>query len=151
MLRRLLGEDVKIELDAAEKWWLTRIDPAQLAQVIMNLALNARDAMAGGGRLSLETQEVLINGDYRRAHPWAKAGRYVLLTVTDTGAGMPPEVVERVFEPFFTTKPQGQGTGLGLSICRDIVREHGGTLAVQSREGQGTTFTAWLPVHEALV
>ncbi len=125
-----------------------RIDPRQLEQVLMNLALNARDAMPSGGRLTIETREVVVNGDYRRAHPWAKPGRYVLLTVSDTGVGMPPEVVARAFEPFFTTKPKGEGTGLGLSVTWGIVQQHGGMVNCYSEVGVGTTFKIYLPAAE---
>ena len=125
-----------------------RVDPHQLGQVLMNLALNARDAMPHGGRLTLETQEVVVNDDYRRAHPWAKTGRYVLLSVSDTGTGMPPDVVDRVFEPFFTTKPTGEGTGLGLAVIWGIVQQHGGMIQCRSEVGVGTSFEVYLPVTE---
>jgi CheY-like chemotaxis protein len=115
----------------------------------MNLALNARDAMPNGGRLTLETEQVVINGDYKRLHPWARAGRYVLLSVADTGTGMPPEVLERVFEPFFTTKAAGSGTGLGLAVTWGIVQQHGGMIHGYSELGVGTAFKVYLPVAEA--
>ncbi|HMI89193.1 MAG TPA: ATP-binding protein [Polyangiaceae bacterium] len=124
------------------------IDPRQLEQVLMNLVLNGRDAMPNGGRLSLETQQVVVNGEYRRAHPWANAGRYVLLTIADSGCGMPPAVVERVFEPFFTTKPMGEGTGLGLAISWGIVHRHGGMIHCYSEVGVGTSFKIYLPAGE---
>jgi signal transduction histidine kinase len=114
-------------------------DPNQVQQVLINLIVNAMEATPRGGRIGIETWACPNDG---------RPG--VAVAVSDTGSGIPADAIGHVFEPFFTTKPQGQGTGLGLSICRDIVREHGGTLAVQSREGQGTTFTAWLPVHEAV-
>src|SRR5262249_40362338 len=112
------------------------------------LALNARDAMPDGGRITFETQQVVINGDYRRAHPWAKEGRYVLLTVSDTGVGMPPEVVERVFEPFFTTKAKGEGTGLGLAVTWSIVQQHAGMVHCCSEPGRGTAFKIYRPAGE---
>ena len=115
-------------------------DPNQVQQVLINLIVNALEATPRGGRIGIETWACPNDG---------RPG--VALAVSDTGSGIPADAIGHVFEPFFTTKPQGQGTGLGLSICRDILREHGGTLAVQSREGQGTTFTAWLPVHEEVV
>ncbi len=124
------------------------IDPRQVEQVLMNLVINARDAMPNGGRLTLETQLIVVNGDYRRAHPWAKAGRYVLLTIADTGHGMPPDVVERVFEPFFTTKPVGEGTGLGLAVSWGIVHRHGGMIHCYSEVGVGTSFKIYLPAGE---
>jgi two-component system cell cycle sensor histidine kinase/response regulator CckA len=148
LLERVIPAHIRTDFVAGARLPKLRIDPHQLEQVLMNLALNARDAMPSGGRLSLETQEVLINGDYRRAHPWAKAGRYVLLTVTDTGTGMPPDVVERVFEPFFTTKPKGQGTGLGLAVTWGIVQQHAGMVHCYSEVGVGTTFKIYIPIAE---
>jgi signal transduction histidine kinase/ActR/RegA family two-component response regulator len=148
LLERVIPAHIRTDFVAGARLAKLRIDPHQLEQVLMNLALNARDAMPSGGRLSLETQEVLINGDYRRAHPWAKAGRYVLLTVTDTGAGMSREVVDRVFEPFYTTKPKGEGTGLGLAVVWGIVQQHGGMVHCYSEMGVGTTFKIYLPIAE---
>jgi CheY-like chemotaxis protein len=104
--------------------------------------------MPEGGRLTFETEQVVVNGDYRRAHPWAKPGRYVLLTISDTGVGMPPEVLARMFEPFFTTKPTGQGTGLGLAMAWSIVQQHGGMIQGYSEVGMGTTFKIYLPAAE---
>ena len=115
-------------------------DPTQVQQVLINLIVNAMDATPRGGRIGIEAWACPNDG---------RPG--VAVAVSDTGSGIPAEALSHVFEPFFTTKPAGQGTGLGLPICRDILREHGGTLAVQSREGHGTTFTAWLPVHEVAV
>jgi signal transduction histidine kinase/CheY-like chemotaxis protein len=148
LLERVIPAHIRTDFVAGARLPKLRIDPHQLEQVLMNLALNARDAMPDGGRLSVETQEVLINGDYRRAHPWARAGRYVLLTVTDTGTGMPPEVVERVFEPFFTTKPKGEGTGLGLAVTWGIVQQHAGMVHCYSEVGVGTAFKIYLPIAE---
>jgi len=148
LLERVIPANVQTDLVAGAGLPKVRIDPHQLEQVLMNLALNARDAMPKGGRLSIETQEVVINGDYRRAHPWAKAGRYVLVSVTDTGTGMPPEVVERVFEPFFTTKSQAEGTGLGLAVTWGIVQQHGGMVHCYSEVGVGTSFKIYLPAAE---
>jgi CheY-like chemotaxis protein len=107
--------------------------------------INARDAMPDGGRLTVETEQVLINGAYSETHPWAKPGRYVLVTVIDTGVGMPREVVERVFEPFFTTKAPRVGTGLGLAVAYGIVRQHCGMLHCYSEVGVGTSFKVYLP------
>jgi CheY-like chemotaxis protein len=112
--------------------------------------VNARDAMPDGGRLTVETQTVLINGDFAATHPWAKPGRYALITVTDTGVGMPAEVLERVFEPFFTTKGVRAGTGLGLAVAYGIVRQHGGMLGCYSEVGVGTVLKIYLPAFERL-
>jgi CheY-like chemotaxis protein len=116
----------------------------------MNLFVNARDAMANGGRLLIETEQVLINERYTEAHPWARPGRYVLCTVTDSGTGMPKEVAERVFEPFFTTKDARRGTGLGLAVAYGIVRQHRGMMHCYSEVGVGTTFKVYLPALERL-
>jgi signal transduction histidine kinase len=148
LLERVMPASIQRDFVEGVRLPKLRIDPRQLEQVLMNLALNARDAMPAGGRLTLETRQVVVNGDYRRAHPWAKPGRYVLLTVTDTGTGMPPEVVARAFEPFFTTKPKGEGTGLGLSVTWGIVQQHGGMVNCYSEVGVGTTFKIYLPAAE---
>jgi signal transduction histidine kinase len=113
-------------------------DPNQLQQVLLNLLMNALEATPRGGRIAVEAWACPHDG---------RPG--IALTVADTGSGIPPEALNKIFQPFYTTKPQGQGTGLGLSICRDIVRDHGGTLAVQSRVGQGSVFTVWLPQPDA--
>ena len=128
---------VTIAAKAAEPVPDVAADPNQVQQVLINLLMNALEATPRGGQISVEAWACPNDG---------RPG--VAVAVSDTGSGIPGEALPRVFEPFFTTKPQGQGTGLGLPICRDILREHGGTLAVQSRSGQGTTFTAWLPIHE---
>jgi CheY-like chemotaxis protein len=125
-----------------------QLDASQLEQVLMNLAINARDAMPNGGRLLVETEQVVVNGDYRRAHPWAKSGRYVLLTVTDTGVGMSADVRDRLFEPFFTTKNPGEGTGLGLAVVWGIVQQHGGMIHCYSELGHGTSFKIYFPAAE---
>jgi two-component system, NtrC family, sensor histidine kinase HydH len=131
---------VSIAASAAPPLPEVAADPTQAQQVLINLIVNAMDATPRGGRIGIEAWACPNDG---------RPG--VAVAVSDTGSGIPAEALSHVFEPFFTTKPAGQGTGLGLPICRDILREHGGTLAVQSREGHGTTFTAWLPVHEAAV
>jgi signal transduction histidine kinase len=148
LLERVIPASIQTDFVAGTGMPRLRIDPHQLEQVLMNLALNARDAMPNGGRITFETQQVIVNGEYRRAHPWAKPGRYVLLTVSDTGTGMPPEVVERVFEPFFTTKAKGEGTGLGLAVTWSIVQQHGGMLHCYSEPGRGTSFKIYLPAAE---
>ncbi|MES1204463.1 MAG: ATP-binding protein [Pseudomonadota bacterium] len=148
LLERVIPAHIQTDFLAGAGLPKLLIDPHQLEQVLMNLALNGRDAMPAGGRLTIETQQVVVNGDYRRAHPWAKAGRYVLLSVSDTGTGMPPEVVERVFEPFFTTKASADGTGLGLAVTWGIVHQHGGMIHCYSEVGLGTSFKIYLPAAE---
>jgi signal transduction histidine kinase len=148
LLERVIPASIQTDFVEGAGLPKLRIDPHQLEQVLMNLALNARDAMPNGGRLSIETRQVVVNGDYRQAHPWAKPGRYVLLTVADTGSGMPSDVVERVFEPFFTTKPAGEGTGLGLAVTWGIVQQHGGMIHCYSELGVGTSFKIYLPAAE---
>jgi PAS domain S-box-containing protein len=150
MLRRLLPENITIDLIPGHNLAAVNADPTQLEQVIVNLCVNARDAMERGGRLTIETENVLINSRYCEAHPWAKPGRFVLLTVTDTGVGMTPEVRERAFEPFFTTKGAQRGTGLGLSTVYGIVQQHGGMVYLYSELGEGTTFKVFLPSDSRL-
>ncbi|HET9929828.1 MAG TPA: ATP-binding protein, partial [Polyangiaceae bacterium] len=150
LARRVLPENISIDLIEGHGLPLVEGDSSQIDQVFMNLFVNARDAMAEGGRLTVETEQVLINGRYTEAHPWARAGRYVLVTVTDTGTGMPREVLDRVFEPFFTTKGTRKGTGLGLAVAYGIVRQHRGMLHCYSEVGVGTTFKIYLPAVERL-
>ncbi len=148
MLNRLIPENVEVDLIEGHALALVSADPGQLEQVMVNLCVNARDAMPEGGRLTIETENVLINGNYRELHPWAKPGRYVLLSVTDTGTGMSEEVRGRVFEPFFSMKKGGKGTGLGLSTVYGIVQQNGGFVHVYSEPGKGTTFKIYLPATE---
>jgi signal transduction histidine kinase/ActR/RegA family two-component response regulator len=148
LLGRLLPATIEIDFIAGMSLPKVQLDGSQLEQVLMNLALNARDAMPSGGRLLIETEQVVVNGDYRRAHPWAKSGRYVLLTVTDTGVGMSAEVKDRLFEPFFTTKAPGEGTGLGLAVVWGIVQQHGGMIHCYSELGHGTAFKLYFPAAE---
>lgn len=150
LMRRILPESIAIDRIAGKNLPLVRADSSQLDQVFMNLLVNARDAMPDGGHIVLETEQVLINGTYAQTHPWAKPGRYVLATVTDTGIGMPREVQERVFEPFFTTKGGRAGTGLGLAVAYGIVQQHQGMLHCYSEPGVGTSFKIYLPVTEQL-
>jgi two-component system cell cycle sensor histidine kinase/response regulator CckA len=146
MLSRVIGEDVQLSIVTGDPHLRVKVDPTQIEQVIMNLVVNARDAMANGGRLTIETGEVDIDDEYCSRNPEARLGRHVMLAVSDTGCGMPPEVLSRIFEPFFTTKDEGKGTGLGLATIYGIVKQSGGHINAYSEVGRGTTFKIYLPV-----
>jgi signal transduction histidine kinase/DNA-binding response OmpR family regulator len=150
LLRRALGETIQIETVKSGGLWNTVVDPNQLENVILNLAINARDAMPGGGKLTIEIGNALLDDDYVAAEPDIKTGQYVMIAVSDTGCGMSRDVLERACEPFFTTKPEGVGTGLGLSMAYGFVKQTGGHFRIYSEPGDGTTIKMYFPrSHEA--
>lgn len=147
-LTRTITKMITIELHLEDKLNIVNADPAQIEQVLMNLSLNARDAMPDGGKLIIKTENVILDKKYCRMHPGANPGGYALLSVSDTGHGMDSKTVERVFEPFFSTKEPGRGSGLGLSMVYGIVKSHGGYITCASALGKGTVFTIYFPVIE---
>jgi len=149
MMGRIIGEHITLRLIPGHRLGAIWADRGQVEQVLMNLCVNARDAMADGGVLTVETENVALHESDLRAHPAARPGRYVLLSVTDTGTGIAPEVLEHIFEPFFTTKETGKGTGLGLATVHGIVHQHQGMVQAHSQPGRGTTFQVYLPSVEA--
>jgi two-component system, cell cycle sensor histidine kinase and response regulator CckA len=151
LLRPLIGESVEFVTTLAPDAAHTRADAGQLEQVLMNLVVNAKDAMPGGGKLAIETENIFVDENHRRPQTFIRPGNYVLLTVRDSGLGMDKETQSRIFEPFFTTKEKGKGTGLGLSTVYGIVKQSGGYVMVQSEEGRGTSFHIYLPRAEGAV
>jgi signal transduction histidine kinase len=145
ILERTLGAGIAIKTILADRLWRARIDPSQVEDALLNLAINARDAMPGGGTLTIETANVVLDEHYAELHAEATPGDYVMLAITDTGTGMAPEVLERATEPFFTTKQPGKGTGLGLAMTYGFVRQSGGHMSIYSEVGTGTTVRLYLP------
>ncbi len=151
MLPRLIGEDIQVVVRPGSPLWKVKADPVQIEQVIMNLAVNARDAMPRGGQLVLETSNEGLDEEYARRHLGVQAGDYVMLTISDTGCGIPADILPHIFEPFFTTKERGKGTGLGLPTVYGIVKQSGGSVWVYSEVDQGTVFKVYLPRADAAV
>jgi CheY-like chemotaxis protein len=149
MLRRLIGEDVTLTLKHAVELPPVEGDVGMIEQVLMNLAVNARDAMPDGGNLLIETRRFTVDNAHLRRAPQGRTGDFARIEVRDNGCGMPPEVLARLFEPFFTTKPVGRGTGLGLATVYGIVKQHGGWIEVNSQVNTGTAFHVYLPITEA--
>jgi len=148
-LSRIIGEDVTLRTSFGPEALPVLADSGQIEQVLMNLATNARDAMPGGGELSIRTQSVQLDQEFYRQHGYGATGQYALVTISDTGSGMDEETRNKIFEPFFTTKAPGRGTGLGLSIVYGIVKQHGGYITIDSQLGVGTTFSIYLPLSAA--
>ncbi|MFC1601837.1 sensor histidine kinase, partial [Candidatus Sumerlaeota bacterium] len=151
MMRRVIGEHITLNIRSKPDLNMVHADKGQLGQILINLCVNARDAMPEGGAITIETGGAELDDDFCSAHSWAKPGRYALLTVSDTGCGMNAETTKRIFEPFFTTKETGKGTGLGLATIYGIVRQHDGMVNVYSEVDMGTVFRIYLPVVEAPV
>ncbi len=150
MLRRTIGADIEFETCVSGGLWNTLLDPNQVENAVLNLAINARDAMPEGGKLTIEAANAFLDDRYAASHEGLRPGQYVMLAVTDTGSGMPPDVAQRVFEPFFSTKPEGKGTGLGLSMVYGLVKQSGGHIKIYSELGHGTTVKLYFPrAHES--
>ncbi|MFK3736986.1 response regulator [Massilia sp. TN1-12] len=149
LLRRSLGEEIEIETVMSGGLWCTSIDVVQFENALLNLAINARDAMDGAGRLTIEVGNAMLDAAYCAGHPDVGPGQYVMIAVSDTGSGMPPEIMNRAFEPFFSTKAEGKGTGLGLSMVYGLVKQSGGHIKIYSEVGEGTTIKLYLPRADA--
>lgn len=151
MLEKLIGEHIELVNIKDPNLNMVKVDPSQIEHVLVNLSVNARDAMPKGGKLTFETKNVFLDKEYTQAHFWMRSGEYIMLSVMDTGMGMTEEVKKQIFEPFFTTKGKEKGTGLGLSTCYGIVKQSGGSVNVYSELGQGTSFRLYFPrVHETV-
>ncbi len=145
LLRPLLSENISLRIVPEPDLWKVRVDPGQFEQVIVNLAINARDAMPSGGHITIETRNVVLDDEYARSHPEVSPGEHVLLAISDTGSGIPPNQLPRIFEPFYTTKQRGTGTGLGLATVMGLVKQHKGHIWVYSELGKGTSFKIYVP------
>jgi two-component system cell cycle sensor histidine kinase/response regulator CckA len=145
LLRRVIGEDVELATLSERNVGNIRADPSQLTQLLLNLAVNARDAMPTGGKLTVEVRNADLDDAYARTHPEARPGPHVMLAVSDTGHGIPPDVLPHIWDPFFTTKGPGKGTGLGLAVVHGVVKQAGGHVATDSEVGRGTTFRVYFP------
>jgi signal transduction histidine kinase/ActR/RegA family two-component response regulator len=145
MMNRLIGEDLQLETFLAARLWPARVDPSQVEQIVVNLLVNAREASPRGGKVTIETANAVLDREYLKNNPTVKAGEYVLISVSDSGTGIPPEIRDRIFEPFFTTKEGTEARGLGLATVYGIARQNGGHVAVYSEVGRGTTFRVYLP------
>jgi nitrogen-specific signal transduction histidine kinase/CheY-like chemotaxis protein len=150
LLERTLPKMIEINTDLEDELQIVKVDSGQIEQILMNLAVNARDAMPEGGRLSLRTANVRLDEEFQRRHPEVPSGDYVVLSASDTGCGIDPEVLPHVFDPFFTTKEVGKGTGLGLAMVYGIVKSHGGYVFCNSALGRGTRFDIYLPVLDEI-
>jgi len=150
ILKETFPKNIKIEVDIHKDLWAVVADPNQIMQVLMNLCVNAKDAMPNGGKLAIKAQNLTLDNHYATQIPGIKPGPYILITVEDTGVGIPAEIIDKIFDPFFTTKEPEKGTGLGLSTVNNIIKEHGGFINVYSEVGQGTIFKVYLPASVAV-